>query len=76
MLATRRLTFLSRFYAIISITFVIAFQAVELLGGGLHAAWGCMLAFSIVRVCAFGLALRRGPSGAPSAERQPEGKRE
>ena len=57
LLATRRLVFLSRFYLVNAITLVTAFKAVEHLGWGLHAAWSCMLAFSVVRVCVFGLAL-------------------
>ena len=58
LLADRRLTFLSRFYTLNAVTLVAAFKLVEHLGGGLHAAWSCMLAFMLVRVCTFGLALR------------------
>ena len=58
LLADRRLAFLSRFYTLNAVTLVAAFKLVEHLGGGLHAAWSCMLAFMLVRVCTFGLALR------------------
>jgi hypothetical protein len=53
----RRLAFLSRFYTVNAIALVTAFKVVEHLGLGLHAAWSCMLAFSVVRVCVFGLVL-------------------
>lgn len=59
LLATRRLRFLSRFYTINAVAMVAAFRAVEGYGLGLHAAWTCMLTFSVVRVCAFALALWR-----------------
>lgn len=55
LLAMRRLAFLSRFYTVNAL--VTAFKVVEHLGLGLHAAWSCMLAFSVVRVCVFGLVL-------------------
>ena len=45
-----------------AVTLVPAFKLVEHLGGGLYAAWSCMLAFLLVRVCSFGLALREGGS--------------
>ena len=60
LLAMRRLAFLSRFYTVNAIALVTAFKVVEHLGLGLHAAWSCMLAFSVVgilRVCVFGLVL-------------------
>ena len=58
-LATRDLTFLSTFYSVNAVAMVAAFQAVErIFGGGLKAAWGCMLAFQLGRLAAFGLRLR------------------
>ena len=45
--------------ASLSVAMVAAFQAVErIFGGGLKAAWGCMLAFQLGRLAAFGLRLR------------------
>ena len=59
LLATRDLTFLSTFYSVNAVAMVAAFQAVErIFGGGLKAAWGCMLAFQLGRLAAFGLRLR------------------
>ena len=60
LLATRDLAFLSTFYSVNAVAMVAAFQAVErIFGGGLKAAWGCMLAFQLGRLAAFGLAARR-----------------
>lgn len=61
LLATRQLGFLSTFYAVNAVSMVAAFAVVERLGLGLHAAWGCMLVFQLVRLAAFGVRLRLGP---------------
>ena len=53
LLATRRLGFLSTFYTANAMAIVAAFAAVELLGLGLHAAWGCMLGFQLARLSMF-----------------------
>ena len=57
--ATRRLRFLSRFYTVNAVAMVAAFRVVEGCGLGLHAAWSCMLIFSVVRLGAFALALQK-----------------
>lgn len=62
LLATRRLGFLSRFYTLAAVALVAVFQGLERFGLGLRAAWTCMLAFSVVRVGSFALALRSGNS--------------
>ena len=54
LLARRRLSFLSAFYTTNAVAMVAAFQIVEHMGLGLHAAWGCMLAFQLVRLAVFG----------------------
>lgn len=63
LLATRRFRFLSAFYTANAVALVLAFKSVEFLGLGLRAAWSCMLVFSIVRVGAFGMALKRERPG-------------
>ena len=58
LLAARDLRFLSTFYTANAVAMVLAFQAVERRGLGLHAAWGCMLGFQLCRVITFAARLR------------------
>ena len=59
LLATRRLTFLSRFYTANAFAMVTAFQLVERRSLGLHAAWGCLVGFQLIRLAAFAFVCRR-----------------
>ena len=58
LLASRQLRFLGGFYAANAVAMVGAFAVVERVGGGLPAAWACMLAFQLARLAAFALRLR------------------